>query len=290
MAIQLDPARAAQRRRRGGWSRLNAALRAGMALAAIACALLFGSERASARFFDQCAAPGDQTITVTQNITVRNERITLIANDTQEVCEIDVNPGVTLTLINVVINVTNEKRINFDGGDTSKLSIQSSSIIACDSDIVGFAQVRINRSRLVDPSNSTSCDVKEIEPTGDISITESFLKTEGPETDNDIVVQSSSGRVTLFGNSLNSIDNIRVTSLAGPVMVSLNKFVSQNTSGNVDNGIAINGASSVKVLGNVLHSVGGAVVIQGSPCLAKVNVPSVSCQAGGADNSGADGT
>ena len=93
-------------------------------LSALALGMLLGSAKvARAGFFDACMAPGDQTITVVQNTTVRGEKVTLQADDTQETCDIEVNDGVTLRLESVNVNVVNGKRINFSGGDTSSLVI-----------------------------------------------------------------------------------------------------------------------------------------------------------------------
>src|SRR4051794_30519279 len=83
--------------------------------------LLLGSGTAQARFFDACAAPGDQEIHVVQDTTVRFENITLFANDTQEYCTVIVDDGVTLRLDRVRVGVTQEKRLNFSGGPTSRL-------------------------------------------------------------------------------------------------------------------------------------------------------------------------
>ena len=240
-------------------------------------ALVLGSGSASARFFDACAAPGFHMINVVQNTTVRNERIVLFANDTQENCDVEVAAGVTLKLENVRISVTNEKRIDFNGDVTSRLEIKNSVINACDSDVFGFASVDIEYSRLVDPPNAQSCDVKEIEPTGDLTVKSSFIETEGSDTDNDIVLRSSTGRLTVFGVALDATDDIAISSDSGPLSVSFSSLRARNTTGNPV-GILIDGAGPVRVLATLLRPEnGGSITVHGNPCSATANAPPVSC-------------
>src|SRR4051794_2546385 len=88
--------------------------------------LLGGTRVAHAGFFDRCLVPRDQTnqtIDVVQNTVVKNVKVTLQANRTQESCQIIVADGVTLTLMNVVVDAAKGKRLIFEGGSTSSLLI-----------------------------------------------------------------------------------------------------------------------------------------------------------------------
>ena len=115
--------------------------------------LLGGAKVARAGFFDACLAPGEQTITVVQDTTVRNERATFQTDGSGDDCTVVVNDGVRLRLVSVTIDVVGDEFIEFEGGDTSSLSIESSTINACDADISGFGQVRIASSKILDPPN-----------------------------------------------------------------------------------------------------------------------------------------
>jgi hypothetical protein len=237
-------------------------------LSALAVGMLLGSAKvAQAGFFDACVAPGSQTITVVQNTTVRGEKVTLQADRTQENCDIEVNDGVTLRLESVTINVVNEKRINFSGGDTSSLVIASSSITACDHDIDGFQQVTITSSKLTDPLNSDECDLKEIEVTGNITITGSTLRA---STFNDIQILSENGDITLKSNTLLSIEGIEIGAQSGAVTLSSNRLTSESGE------ITIEGAGQVSALSNTFRTP-GAITITGNPCTSQSNSPPVPC-------------
>src|SRR4051794_7080198 len=94
--------------------------------------LLGGTRVAPPGFFDGSAAPGTHTITVVQNTTVRNERVTLQTDGTFDDCIVDITDGVSLSLLNVMLSVVNDKRLVFQGEDTSSLFIMNTSINACD--------------------------------------------------------------------------------------------------------------------------------------------------------------
>jgi hypothetical protein len=237
-------------------------------LSALALGMLLGGAKvARAGFFDACMAPGDQTITVVQNTTVRSENVTFQANGTQERCLIEVNDGVALRLESVTINVVNDKRINFSGGDASSLVIASSSITACDHDIFGFQQVTITSSKLLDPVNSDECDLKEIEVTGDITITGSTLRA---STFNDIQILSETGNIILKSNTLLSVEGIEIGAQGGAVTLSSNRLTSES------GGITIRGAGQVSALSNVFRTP-GTITITGNPCTSQSNSPPVPC-------------
>jgi hypothetical protein len=122
-----------------------------------------GSKLAMAGFFDACLAPGTQTIQVHQNTVVRRERVLLPSVDF-EGCFVEVDPGVTLTLNQVRIDVVGDERLAFEGGGpTATIMIRNSFIRACDTDIFGFGDLTILRSNILDPN--TTCDVRSSLPT-----------------------------------------------------------------------------------------------------------------------------
>jgi hypothetical protein len=238
-------------------------------LAALALVLLVGRAGiAHAGFFDPCLVPGDGTITVTQNTVVANRRVTLPADQSQRSCDIEVADGVSLTLVNVTVNVANDKRLNFSGGDTSSLSIVNTSVNACDNDIFGFKQVTITNSRLVDPQDG-ECDVKEFYVTGNVTISKSLLTAQPPEADSDIVISSENGSVTLAHDTLIANDDIKIQAPGGGVSVTRSRLSAQ---GNID----ISGAGRVEVVGNELQAA-GSNTISGNPCRSLFNRPHVSC-------------
>lgn len=220
-----------------------------------------------AGFFDACAADGDATITVTQNTTVKNEHVTLQAAATQQNCNIEVDDGVTLRLQNVNISVTNGKRVNFSGGDTSRLIITNTNINACDSDMFGFQLVDITHSTFVDPP-AGGCDVKELEPTGEIRIISSVLTTE-PPGDSDVQITSRLGNVTVKNSTIISGDDVLIESEAGDATVQANNVITNSD-------IEIIGAGAVKARKNAFLA-GGDVTITGKPCTSKSNNPDVPC-------------
>lgn len=238
------------------------------ALALSALVWELGVTAAQARFFDACAAPGDQAIHVVQNTVVRNERITFQSDGTFDGCEVTVDDGVTLKLQNVRIDVVADKSLRFDGGAGSRLLVENSRINACDSDVFGFAFVRIANSRLLDPRGQT-CDVKEIEPDGDVQVIGSTLAT-NVGGDTDVVVSSDSGRVLVQRSTLKAGDDIRIE-LPERVDVSLNGLRAKAR-------ITVVGGAT-RVLGNLLVAEEGPITIVGSPCSTGLNLPRVACGA-----------
>ena len=230
--------------------------------------LLGGAKVARAGFFDACMAPGDQTITVVQDTTVRSERATLQTDGNFDSCTVIVNDGVRLSLISVSINVVQDKQIIFEGGDTSSLSIESTTINACDTDILGFGQVRITSSKLLDPQNSENCDGKEIEVTGDITITGSTLAAP-TSTSSYMQIFSDNGNIILKSNNLIVGDSIEIGAQSGTVTLSSNRLTAEND-------ISITGAGQVSALSNVFQTP-GTVTITGNPCTSRSNSPPVPC-------------
>ncbi|WP_033411817.1 hypothetical protein [Methylosarcina fibrata] len=220
-----------------------------------------------AGFFDACAADGDATITVTQDTTVKNERVTLQAEDTQQTCTIEVDDGVKLRLQNVNVSVTNGKRVNFIGGDTSSLIITNSKINACDSDMFGFQLVDISHSTFVDPPNG-GCDVKELEPTGEIKIISSVLTTE-PPGDSDVQITSQLGNVTVKNSTIISGDDVLIEAEAGDATVQANNIKANDN-------IEIIGSGAVKAITNAFQAA-GVVTITGNPCRSQSNSPDIPC-------------
>jgi hypothetical protein len=230
---------------------------------------LLGSTAAEARFFDECAAPGDQTIHVVQNTMVRNERITLQTDGSFDECEVIVDDGVTLTLKNVRIGVVEDKSIRFDGGPTSRLFVDDSRVTACDFDVFGFAFVRVKRSYLLDPRDQ-SCDVKELEPDGSLEIINSHLRTNVTGGDTDIQLNSSGGYVTVIASQLDSGDDIQISS---PIRTEVKLNALRAASG-----IEITGGQTT-VIGNLLVAREGEVTVTGTPCRTGLNLPRVTCGA-----------
>jgi hypothetical protein len=242
--------------------------------AGIASATLIGySGTAAAGFFDVCLVPGDQTIQVNFDTTVRNEVAPLPTTGGQDNCTVEVADGVTLRLINVTIPST-DKRLIFEGGPTSQLYIQRSNIRACDSDMFGFQHMVISTSTVSDPAgDDAGCDVKEMYITGDAEITRSTLESFG-SGDYDIVVQSETGNVTVLQSFLNASDDISLStvSAAGPLRVSESRLQSAETT-------TVEGAGPTTVLRNRFIA-GAGVSISGNPCTAKYNTPAtVACAA-----------
>ncbi|MFO1070370.1 MAG: hypothetical protein U1E14_17790 [Geminicoccaceae bacterium] len=221
---------------------------------------------ARAGFFDACMPPGNQTITVHQNTVVRNERVLLQDNGFDD-CNIAVDDGVTLTFRNVRVSVESEKRIAFDGGESSRLNVLGSQFAACDFDVFGFADVRIETSRLIDPPNST-CDVKELEPTGNLTVRGSLLRT-NPGGDTNIELTSEVGRVVIERSLLDAGDDIGIEGFTG-TSVRLSVLRAPVS-------IGIAGAGPTLATGNLLRSGSGEIGISGSPCTARLNLPSVGC-------------
>ena len=245
------------------------AVSSGVRLGSLAMgALLAGiAGEARAGFFDACMPPGYQTITVHQNTVVRNERV-LLQDDGFDDCAIYVDEGVTLTFRNVRVSVESEKRIWFQGGETSRLNVLGSRFAACDFDVFGFSDVRIENSQLIDPTDAT-CDVKELEPTGNLTVRGSLLRTNNSGGDTGIELTSEVGRVVLERSLLDAGDDIDI---GGVTATSVRLSVLRAP---VSIGIA--GAGPTLATGNLLRSGSSEIGISGSPCTARLNVPNVDC-------------
>jgi hypothetical protein len=237
-----------------------------LALAVLTGVLLAGKQEAWAGFFDPCVPPGDATIVVTEDTTVKNEAA-ILEDENFDDCTIEVADGVVLRLQNVVVSTTLDGRVDFDGGDTSSLIIKNSTLNVCDSDIFGFQEVSITHSTFVDPPDTT-CDVKEMEPFGDITIIASVLTTRG-EGDSDVQVTSQEGDVTVKNSTIVATDDVFIEAQTGNATVQ-----ASSVTANVD--IAILGAGAVRAIANTLQA-GGAVTITGNPCTSRANSPDVPC-------------
>jgi hypothetical protein len=244
-------------------------LHRGLAVGVLAAGLVLGgSKLAMAGFFDACLAPGTQTIQVHQNTVVR-ERVLLPSTDF-DTCTVEVDPGVTLTLDGVSIDVVGDEKLEFEGDPTAKLTIRGSRIRACDTDIFGFSSLTIRGSTILDPN--TTCDVKEFYVDGDIAISGSVLTTENPEADSDIVIVSraNDGEVSISGSDLRAADDLRIEGPAG-VTLTGNRLRATHT-------FTATSAARLQATGNIVSAPDG-VTLTGNPCIVARNSPSLSCTA-----------
>jgi hypothetical protein len=240
----------------------------GFAMSMLAAGLVLGgSKLAMAGFFDACLAPGTQTIQVHQNTVVLRERVLLPSVDFDD-CIVEVDPGVTLTLVQVKIDVVGDERLDFDGDPTAKLTIRSSTIRACDTDIFGFGNLTISRSNILDPN--TTCDVKEFFVDGDIAISGSVLTTENPEADSDIVIVSNDGKVTIVRSALRAADDLRIEGPAG-VTLTQNRL-------RANSNFTATSAAQLEATRNIVSAPDG-ITLTGDPCILAQNDPSLSCAA-----------
>ena len=240
----------------------------GFAMSMLAAGLVLGgSKLAMAGFFDACLAPGDQTIQVHQNTVVRRERVLLPSVDFED-CIVEVDPGVTLTLELVRIDVVGDEQLAFGGDPTAKLTIRNSFIRACDTDIFGFGNLTISSSDILDPN--TSCDVKEFFVDGDIAITRSVLSTEDPEADSDIVIVSSDGKVAIVRSELRASDDLRIEGPAG-VTLTQNRL-------RANSNFTATSTAQLEARRNIVSAPDG-ITLSGDPCILVQNVPSLSCAA-----------
>ncbi len=226
--------------------------------------MLGGSKLALAGFFDACLAPGDQTIQVHQNTVVR-ERVLLPSTDF-DTCTVEVDPGVTLTLAGVSIDVAGDERLVFEGDPTAKLTIRNSNIRACDTDVFGFSSLTISSSTIRDPN--TTCDVKEFFVDGDILISGSVLTTENTEADSDIVIESNDGKVSISSSMLRASDDLRIDGPAGVTLTSNRLRANSN--------VTATSTAELKATGNSVSAPDG-ITLTGNPCILANNTPSLSC-------------
>jgi hypothetical protein len=230
-----------------------------------------------AGFFDACV-PGQATIEVTQNTTVKDETVTLPGADFHT-CQVNVADGVTLEFKNVRVTVTGDTSLRFEGGDNSRLLIGHSTFHACDLDVFGFgAGMRIDHSELKEPVGA-GCDLMEIRPTGDLEILSSTLRTDtemilapccSVAAGNTVTVQKSTldATQTSFGYG-----NIFIgTGFSG---TSLHTLVEKNDL-TADRDIEIGAQQDTTVIKNDFEA-GGSITITGSPCTSESNRPDVQC-------------
>ena len=231
-----------------------------------------------AGFFDACVQ-GQATIEVTQNTTVKNERVTLPGSDFHT-CQIDVADGVTLEFQNVHVTVTGDTSLRFQGGAGSRLIIGHSIFHACDNDVFGFsAGVQIDHSELKEPVGA-GCDLMEIRPEGDLEILSSTLRTDtemilapccSEPAGNTVTVQKSTLDATQ--TSFGFYGNIFIgTGFSG---TSLHTLVEKNDL-TADRDIEIGAQQDTTVIKNDFEA-GGGITITGNPCTSEFNRPEVPC-------------
>src|SRR5688500_853562 len=237
-------------------------------LSALALGMLLGGAKvARAGFFDACLAPGDQTIQVHQDTVVR-ERVLLPSTDF-DTCTVEVDPGVTLTLAGVSIDVAGDERLVFEGDPTAKLTIRNSNIRACDTDIFGFSSLTISNSTIRDPD--TTCDVKEFQVDGDIVISGSILTTEGSgDSDIEIISEVNDGEVSIIRSVLRAADDLEIEGPAGVTLTSNTLRANSN--------VTATSAARLQATGNAVSAPDG-ITLTGNPCILARNAPSLSCTA-----------
>ena len=186
-------------------------------------------------------------------------------------CDIEVADGVTLRFVNVTVPPT-DKRINYSGGDTSRLLILRSNIRACDSDVFGFGYMEINASDISDPDGEAgdTCDVKEMFITGGANIVRSIMRSFG-DGDFNIRVQSSTAGVTIRGSIFSSSDDLSLATVAPTARLEVlrSRLDSAATT-------EILGAGLTTVKSNRFNAVGG-ITVTGNPCIVDRNTPEVIC-------------
>lgn len=190
-------------------------------------------------------------------------------------CGIDVADGVTLTFKNVRVNVTKDTSLIFSGGEaTSRLLIQGSTFRACDNDIFGFGVgVQIVESTLREPVGEV-CDIMEIEPSGDLLILSSTLRTDTEmelTAPNKVTIQKSILDAT---NTFPAYGNILIGQAA--FGGTTQHVLVEKTTMAADNEIVISAQQDTTVIKNTFRA-GSSVTITGDPCTSQSNSPALPC-------------